>query len=154
MNRFSFMLLVLVSAAGAFLMTASSSFGQSTMGGESWLSRSESVAYQPTAEAFSVRATLDQFDSALAIHDVEGLRAVGVERASAKGWRRFFRNNPSATVTDECPVSDLSISGGIANWTCMETVTILSEGKPRSFPHTIRFTFAKRNGTWMVADRR
>ena len=154
MNRFSVMLFVLVSAVGALLMSAPSSFAQSPAGGESWLSRSESIAYQPTAEAFSVRVTLDQFDSALAVHDVDGLQAVGLKRVSAKGWRRFFRNNPSATVTDDCPVSELSISGGVASWTCTENVTILSEGKPRSFLHTIRFTFAKRNGTWMVADRR
>ncbi len=36
----------------------------------------------------------------------------------------------------------------------METVTIISENKPRTFLHTIQFTFAKRGGTWMVAKRR
>jgi hypothetical protein len=139
---------------GVLLMTAPNSFAQSPMGSESWLSRPGAVAYEPTAEAFLVRATLDQFDSALAVHDVDKLQAVGVDRGSAKGWRRFFKNNPEATVTDDCPAAELAISGGIASWTCTENVTILSEGKPRSFLHTIRFTFEKRNGTWMVAERR
>jgi hypothetical protein len=154
MQRFSGMLLILVSAAGLLLLAVPNGLAQSSVGGESWLSTSESTTYHPTAEAFLVRATLDQFDSALAVHDVEGLQAVGVKRVSAKGWRRFFRNNPNATVTDECPVSELSISAGVASWTCTETVTILSEGRPKSFPHTIHFTFAKHNGVWMVADRR
>ena len=36
----------------------------------------------------------------------------------------------------------------------METVTVISENKPRVFLHTIHFTFAKRDGTWTVAKRR
>jgi len=154
MRRFSGIPIVVVSTVCLFLMAAANSFAQSPVGGEGWLSRSESAAYQPTAEALSVRATLDQFDSALALHDAAGLRAVGVNRGRAKLWRRFFRNNPEATVTDDCPVSELAISHKRASWRCMETVTIISENKPRTFLHTIQFTFAKRGGTWMVAKRR
>lgn len=154
MRRFSGMLVVLVAAVGLFGMATANSFAQSPVGGESWLSTSDSAAYHATADATSVRATLDQFDSALALHDVAMLQAVGVKRGSAKGWQRFFKDNPEATVTDDCPASDLFISDGVANWTCIEKVTILSDGRPRAFLHTIRFTFAKRGGTWLVAKRR
>ena len=148
------MLVVVVLAVGLLVVGAANSFAQSPVGGESWLSQPEPTVYRPTADAFSVRATLDQFESGLALHDVGMLEAVGVKRVSAKGWRRFFRNNPEAKVTDNCPASDLWISGDTANWTCTETVTIISERKPRSFLHIIHFTFAKRNGSWMVAKRR
>ncbi len=101
-----------------------------------------------------MRSALNQFDNALALHDVDLLESAGVKRADAKRWQKFFKDNPHATVTDQCPDSDLLISDNTATWTCTETATILSEGKPRAFAHVIRFTFARNNGIWTVADRR
>jgi len=122
--------------------------------GEKLLPASESTTYQLAEEIGSVQATLEAFDSALAAHDVERLQAVGIKKVSAKGWQKFFKENPQATVTDRCSLSELFISGDTASWTCTETATIIYEAKPRAFDHVIRFTFAKTNGTWMIADRR
>lgn len=110
--------------------------------------------YQPSEKAMPVRAALNQFSSALAAHDPELLQAAGVKPASIKRWRKFFRENPRATVLDHCPASELTIDDDTANWTCMETVTIIFDGKPLSFPHVIHFTFARNNGAWLVAGRR
>jgi hypothetical protein len=118
------------------------------------LPATEAAAYPAWNDAVPVQAVLHQFDSALAMHDVGMLQAAGVRRADAKRWQEFFRNNPRATVTDQCPLSDLFISDASAIWNCTETATVISEGKPRSFVHFIRFTFARNHGTWMVADRR
>lgn len=112
------------------------------------------AAYQPVPKAVPVQAALNQFSSALATHDPDKLQASGIKPASIKRWRKFFRENPRATVLDRCPPSDLSISEDTATWTCTETVTIIFDGKPLSFPHVIHFTFARNNGTWMIADRR
>lgn len=114
----------------------------------------EPAVYQPVQEAVPVQAVLKRFDHGLALHDVGLLQAAGVNRSDAKRWREFFRQNPQATVTDECPISGLYISEESASWTCTETATIISEGRPRSFVHVIRFAFAKANGAWSVAYRR
>lgn len=102
----------------------------------------------------TVKAALRQFNYALAMHDVGMLQVAGVDRASAKLWDRFFSENPLATVTDNCPVSELFVSEDAAFWTCTETVTIVFGGKPRAFDHVIRFKFGRKNGMWKVTNRR
>lgn len=87
------------------------------------------------------------------MHDVGMLQVAGVNTASAKLWDRFFSENPLATVTDDCPVSELFVSEDAATWTCTETVTIISAGRPRAFDHVIRFRFGRKSGIWKVADR-
>lgn len=148
------LLIVLVSAAGALTLAAANAASQTPGYGASLLPASDSTTYQSAGESGSLQATLNQFDSALAAHDVEMLQAVGIKHVSAKRWQKFFKDNPRATVTDHCEASGLFISGDTANWTCLETATIIYEEKPRAFVHVIRFTFAKTNGEWMIADRR
>lgn len=101
----------------------------------------------------SVEAALSQFNYALAMHDVGMLQVAGVNSASAKLWDKFFSENPLATVSDDCPVSELFVSEDAATWTCTETVTIIAAGKPRAFYHVIRFRFGRNHGIWKVADR-
>lgn len=148
------LILTFISGFGLFAMSVPNTLSQTPGRGESLLSASDVVTYQPTEEAMPVRSALNQFDNALALHDVDLLESAGVKRADAKRWQKFFKDNPHATVTDQCPDSDLLISDNTATWTCTETATILSEGKPRAFAHVIRFTFARNNGIWTVADRR
>ena len=112
------------------------------------------AAERALEEAALVRMTLDQFDSALASHDVGQLQAAGVKPASAKGWQRFFKSNPGARVKDNCPAYALYISGNTAYWACTETATIVSDGEPLVFTHLIRFTFTRKNGAWTISDRR
>ncbi|HUH64595.1 MAG TPA: hypothetical protein VLZ50_16425 [Terracidiphilus sp.] len=113
-----------------------------------------SAAYQPTEQAATVQDALNQFDVAVASHDVALLQAAGIKPGRARGWQKFFKNNPEATVTDDCPASGLMMFDDTAVWTCTETVTLVSEGKPVPFNLGIRFTFARRNGAWTIADRR
>ncbi|MDR3752353.1 MAG: hypothetical protein P4K78_00790 [Terracidiphilus sp.] len=147
-------ILALVSIAGPLALAAPNAFSQSSAFGVNLVSVPESATYQPAEEAVEVQATLNQFDSALDAHDVGRLRAAGIKAVTAKRWQSFFRDNPRATVTDRCPVSELFISDSTASWTCSETITVISEGKPRAFVYVIRFKFAKTNGAWMIEDRR
>ncbi|HEX4029691.1 MAG TPA: hypothetical protein VHX20_04965 [Terracidiphilus sp.] len=112
------------------------------------------AACQVVQEATHVQEALDRFDSGLAAHDIQQLQAVGIEPVSAKGWQRFFKSNPEATVSDNCPVTSLFIAGDKALWNCMETSTITSAGKPVQYARTIQFTFTKRDGLWIISDRR
>lgn len=148
------LILAIVSGVGLLAMATPSALSQSSGYGASSFSAFDSSIYQPAAvETLPVQAALNQFDYALAMHDIAMLQASGVKRRNAKRWQKFFKDNPRATVTDQCPVSALFISDNKASWTCMETATIISEGKPRAFQHVIHFTFARNNGTWLVADR-
>lgn len=146
--------LTVVSGIGFLAIAAPNALSQTSAPQLNSFAASGSATYQPVEEAVPVQAALNQFDYALARHDIRLLQAAGVNRADAKRWREFFRDNPHATVTDRCSVSDLYISDESASWTCTETATIISEGKPRSFVHVIRFMFARNNGNWIVAERR
>ncbi len=142
----------LIAAAGLLAIAAPHSWSQ-TSRFVSTVSITSSA--RPAVEdAALVQARLDQFDSALASHDVARLQAAGVKPQTAKRWRRFFKDNPNAQVKDRCPVQALAISGDAASWDCTETATIVSEGKPLSFAHVIHFTFTKSDGVWMIADRK
>lgn len=144
----------MLSAAGLFVTATPYALSQKSSYGVSSFSGSDDVEYQNWKEALPLEAAMDRFNYALANHDVGMLQAAGVKNSSAKLWQRFFSENPLATVSDRCPVSELMISYDTGYWTCTETVTIISEGKPKPFLHVIHFTFAKKRGVWLVADRR
>lgn len=147
-------ILATVLGMGLLAMGAPSAFSQKSGYGASSFSGSDAAAYREEQEALPLKAALDRFNYALANHDVGMLQADGVDDSSAKLWQQFFSENPLATVSDRCPISDLLLSYNIGYWTCTETVTIISEGKPRPFMHVIHFTFAKKRGVWLVAGRR
>jgi hypothetical protein len=144
--------LALIAAAGLLAIAAPHSWSQSA----SLVSSVEnsSGALSVGGEAALVQARLEQFNSALALHNITQLQAAGVKPANAKRWLKFFKQNPAAHISDRCPVGDLIISGDAATWDCTETATIVSEGKHVSFEHTIHFTFSKQDGIWMIADRK
>jgi hypothetical protein len=146
--------LTILSGVGLLAIAAPIALSQTSGYAGNSFAAADSAVYLPAEGAVPVQAVLDRFDDALAKHDIEKLQAAGVKRSSAKLWQRFFRENPEATVTDNCPASELTISNDRATWTCTETATIISDGRPRSFVHVIRFIFARNNGTWLIADRR
>ncbi len=113
-------------------------------------------APQPVDDTSLLQAALSNFKSAWNTHDMGRMQAAwtGMKPQQAKGLQSFFKDNPAATVSEECPSSSLSISGDTANWSCTETSTITSGGRPLSSAHNIRFTFTKKSGTWTIADRR
>ena len=108
----------------------------------------------PVDESVGVKAALAGFEAAYNAHDMGRLQAVwaGIKPAQAKGLQSFFHDFPSARVTDECPPSQLNISGDNASWACSESTILKPGAAPQS--HPIRFIFTKRGGTWTIADRR
>ncbi|MDE3186500.1 MAG: protein kinase [Acidobacteriota bacterium] len=103
-----------------------------------------------------VEGTLNSFKAAWNAHDMARMRAAwaGMSPQQAKGLQSFFKDNPKASVADDCPSSALHIAGDTADWACTETTTIISGGRPLSSAHSIHFTFARKGGTWIIADRR
>lgn len=145
---------VLAVAAGPLAAAAPGAFAQSARDSANPAAARIYAACQVMDEATQVQETLDRFDSALASRDAQQLQAAGIEPVSVKNWGRFFKSNPQAMVTDSCPVSSLFIAGDTANWSCNETSTISSAGKAVQFARVIHFTFTKRDGAWMISDRR
>ncbi len=146
--------LALFAAAGALAAMTSGALAQSQNDRAGSAEARMTSACQVVGEATLVQETLDRFDSALAAHNVDQIQAAGINPVSAKGWQRFFKSNPEARVTDSCPVTELFIGSDTAIWNCMETSTISSAGKPVQYAHLVRFTFAKKNGEWIISDRR
>jgi hypothetical protein len=144
----------LIAIAGSFAVAAPAALAQGPSDNQAPAAVRITAACQLVEEATLVQEALDRFDSALATHDVQLLQAAGIEPGSARGWQRFFKSNPEARVTDRCPVTDLFIAGDTANWSCTETSTINSDGKPLQYARVIRFTFTKKNSEWMISDRR
>lgn len=144
----------LIAAAGIFAIAAPSAFAQENRLTMYLPASTPSVAHHVQDATAPVLATLNQFDSAIATHDIALLQAVGIQPSRAKSWQRFFRDNPDASVTDNCPATSLNISGDTASWDCVETATVISDRKPVSFTRLIRFTFTNTNGAWMISDRR
>lgn len=144
----------LATIAAAGLLVAGSQSSPSQTSKPVSLVVTDSTAGAARGEESLVRASLDEFDSALVARDIDRLQAVGIKPSTAKRWQKFFKSNPEAQVTDDCPVWTLIISGDDASWNCRETATIISEGKPVSFEHMIRFIFEKTNGVWMIVDRK
>ena len=105
--RFFGSILALISVAGPLALAPPNAFSQSSAFGENLVSMPESATYRPADETVQVQAALNQFDSALDAHDVGRLRAAGIKAVSAKRWQSFFRDNPRATITDRCPISEL-----------------------------------------------
>jgi len=148
------LIVTLVAAAGSLALAAPGAFAQNPKNNVNPAEARVVAACEVVQEATGVQQTLDRFDSGLAAHDVQQLQAVGIEPVSVKSWQRFFKNNPDAKVTDDCPVTSLFIAGDTALWNCTETSTITSAGKPTQYAHLIQFTFTKRDGAWMIADRK
>ena len=112
------------------------------------------IPCQVSSDATMVQERLLQFDSALASHDLNQLEATGIQPVSLKRWQKFFKDNPDATVTDRCPIASLFIMDDNASWNCIETTTIGTGKKQTGSEHMIHFAFARKNGAWMISDRR
>jgi hypothetical protein len=146
--------LALITAAGSFAAVGPHVFAQAANDETASAAARMIAACQVVTEATRVQEALDRFDSALAAHDADQLQAAGIEPVSVKSWQRFFKSNPNAKVTDSCPVTTLFIGGNTAIWNCTETSTISSGGKPVQYAHLIQFTFTKKDGAWMISDRK
>lgn len=111
---------------------------------------------QPVDEASLVRAAVEKFNAALGAHNVNAMKAIwpSMKSGQEKGFQNFFKSNPGAKMSDSCTPFSLTISGNSATWVCNETTTITANGRPNTSEHSIRFSFKKTNGGWIIEDRR
>jgi ketosteroid isomerase-like protein len=114
------------------------------------------AAPQVVDPSVAIQQAINSFDAAYNAHDIARIQAswTGIKPAQAKALQNFFKDQPTSKVSDSCAGSDLSVSGDTASWTCTETSTFVSGGRTQSHGQAIRFTFAKRGGSWTIVDRR
>ena len=107
-------------------------------------------------DAALVSAAVEKFNSALAARNVAAMKALwpSMNSSQEKGFQNFFKSNRDARISDACSPSSLTISGSSADWVCNETTTIVVNGSPKKYEHSIRFAFRKSGDDWIVADRR
>jgi eukaryotic-like serine/threonine-protein kinase len=112
------------------------------------------VTNQPVDERALVQALVNSFNSALSSHNVSGMQAIwpGMPSKDAKGWQSLFKGSPKAQVSQSCSPGALTISGDTATWSCSLT-TVIPGASPQR-PAGFRFSFAKKNGNWVVTDWR
>jgi eukaryotic-like serine/threonine-protein kinase len=108
---------------------------------------------QPVDQTALLQAVINNFNAALAAHDVGRMRSVwaGMTPQVEKKWQGFFKSLPKAKVSESCPAGSLNVSGDSATWSC--TITTLIPGAPAQ-PQGVRFTLAKRNDAWVITDWR
>jgi eukaryotic-like serine/threonine-protein kinase len=102
----------------------------------------------PVDESVPIRALVESFNSALSARNVNGMVAAFPGMRDAKKWQDVFKGG--IKVTDSCPASALTISGDSATWGCSVSFTV--PGSSPQAPKRIRFTLAKRNGSWTITD--
>ncbi|HEX4030073.1 MAG TPA: protein kinase [Terracidiphilus sp.] len=113
------------------------------------------AAPQPVDPSVAIQESINGFDAAYNAHDVGRMRSIwtGMNSGQAKAFQRFFKDQPSSHVADNCPAGALSVSGDSATWTCSETSTFNSGGRTQSHSVQIRFSFAKKGAGWTIVDR-
>jgi len=101
-----------------------------------------------------VQSVVSNFNAALSAHDVSRMQASwpSMKPQDAKKWQDFFKSFSKAKVTQNCPASALMITGDSATWPC--TISTVIPGSSPQPPQAIRFTLAKKNGSWVVTDWR
>ena len=109
------------------------------------------AAPQVVDQSVLIASVVNNFSAALAGHDVSQMQAAWptMTGQDVKKWQNFFKSNPKAKITESCPAGALAISGDSASWSC--TVTTMIPGSSPQPPQRLRFTLAKRNGTWVVS---
>ncbi len=111
-------------------------------------------APEPVDQTALLQAVINNFNAALAAHDVSRMHTVwaGMTPQVEKKWQNFFKSLPKAKVSESCPAGSLNVSGDSASWSC--TVTTIIPGASSPAAQGVRFTFAKKNEAWVIADWR
>jgi eukaryotic-like serine/threonine-protein kinase len=103
-------------------------------------------------ESALLREVVDRYRSAYNEHDVEKVRAAWptLPSGTAKNMQNSFKD-PAVKLTIDCSSSP-NISEDNAEWACRQTTNYTSSGKVvTSPPNKVTFSFAKKNGNWVIS---
>jgi serine/threonine-protein kinase len=113
------------------------------------------VVPQQVDPSVLIQQAVSNFVTAYNSHDMGRIQSIwtGIKPAQAKGLQGFFKDQPSSKVSDNCSPASLSVAGDTASWTCTEVSTFNASGKVQSHNVSIQFTFARKNGNWVILGR-
>ncbi|MGH9606157.1 MAG: protein kinase domain-containing protein [Terracidiphilus sp.] len=103
-----------------------------------------------------IQTALNNFSAAFDAHNVRGMQAAwpGMTSKQARDYENFFKSIPKSSVREDCPSGSLNISRDSADWDCTEITTFAAGGKTQSSSHGVHFTFSKKGGAWVIAQKR
>jgi serine/threonine-protein kinase len=113
------------------------------------------VVQQAADPSIEIKHTIDSFVAAYNSHNIGSVQQIwtGIKPGVAKSLADFFKNNPSASISDTCVAAGLTISGDTANWSCTEVSTFNAGSKTQSHTVTTHYTLAKKGGGWTIVSR-
>ncbi|MBV8282062.1 MAG: PEGA domain-containing protein [Candidatus Eremiobacteraeota bacterium] len=108
---------------------------------------------RPADESAALRAAVGRYQAAYNSHQIDQIRAAWPTLPSGleKAMRDSFKDHPEIKVNIDCPSSP-NVSGDTARWACRLTTTLMSGGKPSSSSSNVPFTFARRDGNWVISS--
>lgn len=111
---------------------------------------------QTVDQSVLIQSAINNFSAAFNAHDVGRMQAawVGMTSRQGKDFQSFFKDQPSAKVSEACSPSQLNIAGDSADWSCSETTSFNSSGKQISSQHAAHFHLTRKGGAWTIADKR
>jgi len=103
----------------------------------------------------AIQSLMNSFYGAFNAHSVVQMRGywTGMTAAQAKSYDSIFKDQTKMRVDRNCPTNALDINGNSANWTCTETTTIESGGKPMTNRLQIHFKLKKTGNSWTIDSR-
>ena len=110
----------------------------------------------PVDEGPQIVAALNRYKAAWNAHDIVGVQAAWptIKPEFAKAYATIFKDKSfrSTQISDSCSPATPSVAAGSSSfiWSCTETTTTAGQS-----PHSanFHFSFTKKSGAWVIADR-
>lgn len=102
----------------------------------------------------ALKLALKNYDDAFNSHDMRRLQSAwtGMTGDQAAAWSSVFKNTKYARVSEDCQWGSVTINGDSAVVVCTQSLEVEKNGKPNQ--QTWHFSFANRNGTWVLTTIR
>ena len=106
----------------------------------------------PADESAALRSAITRYQSAYNDHDIGRIRAAwpSLSPGLEKDMRNVFKEHPEIRLNVDCSSSP-SLSGDSALWGCRQTITVTSNGKQVPSSRNASFSFARKDGNWVIS---
>ena len=102
----------------------------------------------------ALKQALKNYEDAFNTHDMRRLQSTwtGMTGDQAAAWSSVFKNAKYARISEDCQWSSVTTNGDSAAVVCTQSLEVEKNGKPNL--QTWHFSFANRNGTWVLTTIR
>ena len=102
----------------------------------------------------ALKQALKNYEDAFNAHDMRRLQSAwtGMTGDQAAAWSSVFKNAKYARISEDCQWSSVTTNGDSAAVVCTQSLEVEKNGNPNL--QTWHFSFANRNGTWVLTTIR